>query len=61
MERMTLTDSELHMLIQALKHISFSDQPDQVRLQRKLNRWLEHPDLEFTTTEKGKYYGKNNR
>ena len=34
MARMTLTDSELHMLIQALKHINFSDQPDQVRLQR---------------------------
>ena len=51
MERILLTDDELHMLIQALKHISFSDQ-DQVRLQRKLNRWLEHPDLQFTTTEK---------
>ena len=58
MERILLTDDELHMLIQALKHISFSDQPDQVRLQRKLNRWLEHPDLQFTTTEKRKILWK---
>ena len=51
---MTLTDVELAMLVEALKSISFVDglsvkpTPDQVRLQRKLLRWADHPDLEFT-------------
>jgi len=50
----TLTDVELEMLVQALKSVSFVDglsvkpNPDQVRLQRKLLRWAEHSDLEFT-------------
>ena len=53
---MTLTDVELAMLVEALKSVSFVDvdglsvkpNPDQVRLQRKLLRWADHPDLEFT-------------
>ena len=51
---MTLTDVELAMLVEALKSVSFVDglsikpNPDQIRLQRKLLRWAEHPDLEFT-------------
>ena len=57
---MTLTDVELAMLVEALKSVSFVDglsvkpNPEQVRLQRKLLRWADHPDLEFTATEKGK-------
>tara|TARA_R110000803_G_scaffold68282_3_gene130118 strand:- start:197 stop:379 length:183 start_codon:yes stop_codon:yes gene_type:complete len=60
MEKMTLTEDELAMLMQALESTSFVNglsvkpNPEQVRLQRKLHRWADHPDLEFTTTEKGK-------
>ena len=48
---MTLTDVELEMLVEAMKSVIFVDglKPsiDQVRLQRKLLRWADHPDLEF--------------
>ena len=50
---MKLTDVELAMLVEALKSVSFVDglKPsiDQIRLQRNLLRWAEHPDLEFTS------------
>ena len=51
---MTLTDVELAILVEAMKSVIFVDglsvkpNPDQIRLQRKLLRWAEHPDLEFT-------------
>jgi|TARA_B110000977_G_scaffold28483_1_gene36682 hypothetical protein len=49
---MKLNDVELAMLVDALKSVSFVDglKPsiDQIRLQRKLIRWADHPDLEFT-------------
>ena len=46
----SLTDEELDMLIQAVGSIVHRDIRNgltQVRLQRKLKSWLEHPDLEF--------------
>ena len=49
-----LTDNELEMLIQSLEQITFNrgihsvKDPEQVRLERKLERWREHPDLIFT-------------
>ena len=50
---MELTENELIMLIQALKQITFTrgvgdKDPEQVRLERKLERWRDHPDLIFT-------------
>ena len=49
---MKLNDVELAMLVDALKSVSFVDglKPSiaQIRLQRKLIRWADHPDLEFT-------------
>jgi hypothetical protein len=49
---MELTDNELEMLIHSLKQITFNrgvdKDPEQVRLERKLERWREHPDLIFT-------------
>jgi len=48
---MSLTDVELEMLIVSLDAIAVMDgqskSPDQIRLERKLNRWRDHPDLEF--------------
>jgi len=48
---MTLTDVELEMLIKAFKGVTFLDgltqSPDQIRLERKLKWWRDHPDLEF--------------
>jgi len=48
---MSLTDVELEVLIAALDAIVVMDgqskSPDQIRLERKLNRWRDHPDLEF--------------
>jgi len=48
---MRLTDVELEMLISALDAIVVMDgqskSPDQIRLERKLNRWRDHPELEF--------------
>ena len=49
-----LTDNELEMLIHSLKQITFNrgihsvKDPEQVRLERKLERWREHPDLIIT-------------
>jgi hypothetical protein len=51
---MELTDNELEMLIHSLKQITFNrgihsvKDPEQVRLERKLERWREHPDLIIT-------------
>jgi len=49
---MRLTDVELEMLIVSLASVTVMDgqskSPDQIRLERKLNRWRDHPDLEFT-------------
>ena len=48
---MRLTDVELEMLIAARDAIVMMDgqskSPNQIRLERKLNRWRDHPDLEF--------------
>ena len=48
---MSLTDVELEMLIVSLASVIVMDgqskSPDQIRLERKLNRWRDHPDLEF--------------
>ena len=48
---MSLTDVELEVLIAALDAIVVMDgqskSPDQIRLERKLNRWRDLPDLEF--------------
>jgi len=48
---MSLTDVELEMLIVSLASVTVMDgqskSPDQIRLERKLNRWRDHPDLEF--------------
>ena len=48
---MSLTDVELEILISALASVTVMDgqskSPDQIRLERKLNRWRDHPDLEF--------------
>jgi len=48
---MKLNDVELEMLAQALDAITFMDgqskSPDQIRLERKLKWWRDHPDLEF--------------
>mgnify|MGYP003121457540 FL=1 len=48
---MRLTDVELEMLIVSLASVTVMDgqskSPDQIRLERKLNRWRDHPDLEF--------------
>jgi len=48
---MRLTDVELEVLIAALASVTVMDgqskSPDQIRLERKLNRWRDHPDLEF--------------
>ena len=48
---MSLTDVELEMLIAALDAIVVMDGEDwrstKLRLERKLNRWRDHPDLEF--------------
>ena len=50
---MRLTDVELEMLISALDAIVVMDgqskSPNQIRLERKLNWWRDHPDLEFST------------
>ncbi len=49
---MKLTDVELAMLIAALDSVVVMDGEDwrstKLRLERKLNRWRDHPDLEFT-------------
>ena len=50
---MSLTDVELEMLIAALDAIVVMDgsaswRPTKLRLERKLNRWRDHPDLEFS-------------
>ena len=46
-----LNDVELEMLIAALASVTVMDgqskSPNQIRLERKLNRWRDHPDLEF--------------
>jgi hypothetical protein len=48
---MRLTDVELEVLIAALDAIVVMDgqskSPNQIRLERKLNRWRDHPELEF--------------
>lgn len=45
---MTLTEGELHWMQFALKELMYSNtRPELVRLQRKLTRWSDHPDLEF--------------
>ena len=48
---MKLTDVELEMLIEALSAVTFmyrtKPSPSQIRLERKLNWWRDHPDLEF--------------
>jgi len=50
---MRLTDVELEMLIASLASVTVMDgqskSPNQIRLERKLNRWRDHPDLEFST------------
>ena len=48
---MKLTDVELAMLIAALDSVvvmDTSERSTKLRLERKLNRWRDHPDLEFT-------------
>ena len=48
---MSLTDVELEMLIVFLASVTVMDgqskSSNQIRLERKLNRWRDHPDLEF--------------
>ena len=49
---MRLTDVELEMLIVSLASVTVMDgsaswRPTKLRLERKLNRWRDHPDLEF--------------
>jgi len=48
---MSLTDVELEILISALASVTVMDgqskSPNQIRLERKLNRWRDHPDWEF--------------
>ena len=48
---MSLTDVELEVLIAALASVTMMDgqskSPNQIRLERKLNWWRDHPDLEF--------------
>ena len=47
-EPMTLTEEELRWMQFALKELMHSNtRPELVRLQRKLNRWSDHPDLIF--------------
>ena len=50
---MRLTDVELEMLISALASVTVMDSqsksPNQIRLERKLNWWRDHPDLELST------------
>ena len=47
---MSLTDEELNMLIEAIRstfHQDIKKGITQLRLERKLKSWQEHPDLEF--------------
>ena len=45
---MMLTEEELHWMQFALKELMYSNtRPELVRLQRKLARWADHPDLIF--------------
>ena len=48
---MRLTDVELEMLISALACVTVMNgdkkSPAQIKLERKLKRWRDHPDLEF--------------
>ena len=47
-EPMKLTEEELRWMQFALKGLMHSNtRPELVRLQRKLNRWADHPDLIF--------------
>lgn len=47
-EPMTLTEEELRWMQFALKELMYSNtRPELVRLQRKLSRWADHPDLIF--------------
>ena len=46
----SLTDEELNMLIEAVRstfHQDIKKGITQLRLERKLKSWQEHPDLEF--------------
>ncbi len=48
---MRLTDVDLEMLISAIACVTVMNgdhkSPAQIKLERKLNRWRDHPDLEF--------------
>jgi hypothetical protein len=49
-KQMSLTDEELNMLIDAVRSTFHQDIKKgiiQLRLERKLKSWQEHPDLEF--------------